>query len=132
MSMALTMLTLDCIVTHWQNYYLTSLQIIQSLSSRRFCHHGRQRSGSKTVFLSRNFNVKQDALRKTDGNILFVFPDWYFGALIFSVVNAVAKTRLLLIVHNSSLLSDEELLLLLDGNSSENPQFNYKSTKDLT
>ena len=84
------------------------------------------------MFLSRNFNVKQDALRKTNGNILFVFPDWYFGALIFSVVNAVAKTRLLLIVHNSSLLSDEELLLLLDANSSENPQFNYKSTKDLT
>ena len=51
MSMALTMLTLivhlekqtlDCIVTHWQNYYLTSLLLIQSLSSRRFCHHGRQ------------------------------------------------------------------------------------------
>ena len=42
MSMALTLLTLGCIVTHWQNYYLTSLLIIQSLSSRRFCHHGRQ------------------------------------------------------------------------------------------
>ena len=54
---------------------------------------------------------------------MFIFPDWYFGALIFSVVNAAAKE--LLIAHNNSLLSDEELLLLLlDENSSENPQFN--------
>ena len=45
------------------------------------------------AFLARNFNVKQDALGSTDGNILFIFPDWYFGALIFSVVNAAAKRR---------------------------------------
>ena len=49
------------------------------------------RSGSKTAFLARNFNVEQDALGNTDGNILFIFPDWYFGALIFFVVNAAAK-----------------------------------------
>ena len=45
------------------------------------------------AFLARNFNVKQDALGNTDGNILFIFSDWYFGALIFSVVNAAAKRR---------------------------------------
>jgi len=52
-----------------------------------------RRSGSTTAFLARNFNVKQDALANTDGTILFIFPDWYFGALIFSVVNAAAKIR---------------------------------------
>ena len=52
-----------------------------------------KRSGSKTVFLARNFNVKQDEVGNTDGTILFIFPDWYFGALIFSVVNAAAKRR---------------------------------------
>ena len=43
------------------------------------------------MFLARNFNVKQDEVGNTDGTILFIFPDWYFGALIFSVVNAAAK-----------------------------------------
>ena len=38
-------------------------------------------------------HLKQDALANTDGTILFIFPDWYFGALIFSVVNAAAKRR---------------------------------------
>ena len=92
-----------------------------------------RRSGSTTAFLARNFNVKQDALGNTDVNILFIFPDWYSGALIFSVVNAAAKTvqNSLLIAHNICLLSDEELLLLLDENnySSENPQFNYERYK---
>ena len=45
------------------------------------------------MFLARNFNVKQDEVGNTDGTILFIFPDWYFGALIFSVVNAAAKRR---------------------------------------
>ena len=66
--------------------------------------------------MSRNFNVKQDALGNTDGNILFIFPDWYFGALIFSVVNAAAKrpSKFAFDRSQNSLLSDEELLLLLD------------------
>ena len=29
----------------------------------------------------------------TEGNILFIFPNWYFGALTFSVVNAAAERR---------------------------------------
>ena len=53
---------------------------------------------------------------------------WYFGQLIFFVVNAAANIKdvrnSLLIAHNNSLLSDEDLLLLLL--SSENPQFNYE------
>ena len=52
-----------------------------------------KRSGSTKAFLARDFNVKQDALGNTDGNILFIFPDWYFGAVIFSVVNTAAKRR---------------------------------------
>ena len=85
-----------------------------------------RRPGSTTAFLVRNFNDKQDALGNTDGNILFIFPDWYFGALIFSVVIPQLKDvrNSLLIAHNNSLLADEELLLLLDENSSENAQFN--------
>ena len=73
----------------------TGLQTLESFSIGRFSHHGRQIAGSTTAFLARNFNVKQDALGNTDGKILFIFPDWYFGALIFSysVVNAVAKRR---------------------------------------
>ena len=39
----------------------------------------------------RRFWREIDSLGNTDGNILFIFPDWYFGALIFSVVNAAAK-----------------------------------------
>ena len=83
-----------------------------------------RRPGSTTAFLARNINVKQDALGNTDGNILFIFPDWYFGALIFSIVNSKFA------FDRSQLLLDEEfLLLLLDENSSENPQFNYEKYK---
>ena len=47
---------------------------------------------SKSMLVKFSANVlKQDALGNTDGNILFIIPDWYFGALIVSVVNAVAK-----------------------------------------
>ena len=89
-----------------------------------------RRSGLTTAFLARNFNVKRDALANTDGTILLIFPVylyWYFGALIFSVVNAAAKRRSKLAFDRSQ-LSDEELLLLLllDENSSENPQFSYE------
>ena len=55
-----------------------------------------KRSGSTTAFLARNFNVKQDRqdeVGNTDGTNLFIFPDWYFGALNFSVANAAAKRR---------------------------------------
>ena len=61
------------------------------LSSRKSdCRGGLDR---ERRFLVQNFIVKQDALGNTDGNILFIFPEWYFGALIFSVVNAAAKRR---------------------------------------
>ena len=88
-----------------------------------------RRSGSTTAFLARNFNVKQDALASTDGTILLIFPVylyWYFGALIFSVVNAAAKRRSKLALDRSQLSDEELLLLLLDENSSENPQFSYE------
>ena len=56
----------------------------------------------QTFLSSRTSNCRGDldrqrrfwrALGNTDGNILFIFSDWYFGALIFSVVNAAAKRR---------------------------------------
>ena len=69
-------------------------EIIESISRRRFCHHGREIA--EEVWIDNgvlNFNVKQDALGSTEGTIFFIFRDWYFGALIFSVVNAAAKRR---------------------------------------
>ena len=54
------------------------------LSSRRSdCQGGLDRQ--------RRFWREIDTLGNKDGNILFIFPDWYFGALIFSYVNAAPK-----------------------------------------
>ena len=71
--------------------YFRELKQQTFLSSQRVdCRGGLDR---ERRFLTRNFNVKQNALGNTNGNVLFIFPDWYFGALIFSVVDAAAKRR---------------------------------------